>query len=248
MQAHCDTHNKLVGYLCETCGKRFQKQTILKEHQRSHNGAKPFGCDICGKSFSHSGNLHSHVRTVHCPKQRQFILKQKPKTATEDVLKVTAEELIQASMAGLPKGEQTFVCTICGYRFDNGATLLAHYRIHLGEKPYQCDVCGRGYMMVTHLEYHPCLNGGPFKCGKCGKAFKSSSELNKHLRTDNDPYIHKCEYCPNRFNTVCSLHFHLGKHDLKQCASCDKQFLRQESLEEHVSANHPDNELKFKDS
>ena len=206
-------------------------------------------CDICGRSFSQSGNLHSHVRTVHAPRSERQIQppRSKPKPP-ENELKVTPEELIQASLAGQPKGEETFVCTICGYRFGNGATLLAHYRIHLGEKPYQCDICGRGYMMMTHLKTHPCIHNGAFKCSKCEKIFKGYKELNKHLRTNNDPYIHKCQYCPKSFNTVCGLHFHLLKHNLKSCDGCERRFVRQKSLEEHQLNDHAENELKFKTS
>ena len=246
--AHSNTHNLSVGHPCEICGKKFKGLTNLRDHTRMHTGGKPFVCDICGRSFNQSGSLHSHLRTVHGPKREmlsQPLPRPKPKQP-ENELKATAEELIQASLAGRPKEEETFVCTICGYRFDNGATLLAHYRIHLGEKPYQCDICSKGYMMSTHLKSHTCIHSGAFKCSRCNKTFKGYKDLNRHLRTNNDPYIHKCEYCPKLFNTKCGLHFHVLKHNLVACDGCDKRFLTKQSMEEHKLEDHVENELKFK--
>src|SRR5277367_1162014 len=36
-------------YECDTCGKRFQAPSHVKNHERSHTGEKPFKCGECGK-------------------------------------------------------------------------------------------------------------------------------------------------------------------------------------------------------
>lgn len=80
--------------------------------------------------------------------------------------------------------------------FASSNTLQQHMYIHTGERPYTCDVCGRGFTQSHSLTFHARRHTGekPFTCEKCGAMFRHSIGLKVFFQFSN-------------FNLRISLHY-----------------------------------------
>ncbi|KAL5015368.1 hypothetical protein ScPMuIL_009638 [Solemya velum] len=50
-------------YVCETCGIRCKKPSMLKKHIRTHTDLRPYHCKHCRFSFKTKGNLTKHMKS-----------------------------------------------------------------------------------------------------------------------------------------------------------------------------------------
>uniref|UniRef100_A0A669BDL1 C2H2-type domain-containing protein n=1 Tax=Oreochromis niloticus TaxID=8128 RepID=A0A669BDL1_ORENI len=73
-------------------------------------------------------------------------------------------------------GEKPFSCDICGNIFRHQYSLDRHIRVHTGEKPFACDVCSKGF---SHLHMRIHTGEKPFGCSDCSKSFAQLGDLNR---------------------------------------------------------------------
>ena len=50
-------------YVCEECGIRCKKPSMLKKHIRTHTDMRPYQCRICNFAFKTKGNLTKHMKS-----------------------------------------------------------------------------------------------------------------------------------------------------------------------------------------
>ena len=59
--------------------------------------------------------------------------------------------------------KKRFKCTYCEYSCDRRGNLEKHIRVHTGERPYSCDICGNRFKDTSNLNVHLLMHNGVHK-------------------------------------------------------------------------------------
>lgn len=52
-------------FVCDICGRRFERNETMKLHRQTHSGEKSFPCSECNKMFARKKSLYQHKKSVH---------------------------------------------------------------------------------------------------------------------------------------------------------------------------------------
>ncbi|KAK1329654.1 LOW QUALITY PROTEIN: hypothetical protein QTO34_009836, partial [Cnephaeus nilssonii] len=213
---HRRVHTGEKPYECKECGQAFRQSTHLAHHRRVHTGEKPYACQECGKAFSQNAHLAQHRKThtgekpyeceecgrafsqvAHLAQHRGFT-RARSLTHVRPCGKAFSEAPTWSSTRDSTRGKGRMNASNA---FRQRAYLISHHRCHTGEKPYECNVCGKAFSHRKSLTLHQRVHTGekPYECQECSKGLQpgSTSDLHRRIHTGERPY--GCEECGKAF-------------------------------------------------
>lgn len=125
-------------------------------------------------------------------------------------LSMTYQTFVTTTLVSIQVNEFCLICTL----FVSAAYLKNHGRVHTGEKPFKCSVCGMQFSQSPHLKNHERIHSGerPYQCEVCEKTFARHSTLWNHRRIHTGEKPYRCNICGSAFNQATHLKNHAKVH------------------------------------
>ena len=244
---------------CETCGRRFNKESTMEKHQcavvAKSKKRRAFRCLQCKKAYTSEDRLLFHQQ-FHDGAPANLCLPCGKVFDTESQLYHHTRSVHQR--------ERPFACETCGKTFHSAARLKNHMNIHTGIRPFPCKICDKKFMdkdtLMNHMVVH--MNVKPYQCEHCGTFCGRKHLLKKHLalfhgeqmaKKRTPSLIHyECKICQETFTTSSEVVLHRTRHWVVQegqtvdpskvhiCEYCGDVFSHGNSLGKHRREVHPD--------
>ena len=237
-------HNNKENHECSHCFKVFTTKHYLDRHiryQHERDQRKVFKCDKCEYSVVVKTNLMKHIEAMHLQGRTKF------KCTFCDMFYVRKTSLIfhvKKVHEGLDM--KTVNCPHCEYKTARDGHLQQHINaVHLGLRPFKCDICGKDFTQKPHLkthskDVHSNVKDVRFYCDLCSKYFKTNQQLSLHnLRIHSNAKQLQCEECGKGLNTPQELKRHSYTHKENserpfECQHCKRRFCTKSEHDKHL--------------
>ncbi|XP_067012826.2 zinc finger protein 160 isoform X2 [Anabrus simplex] len=159
-----------------------------------------------------------------------------------------AESLPQEEVEKKPNASITrkiYVCSLCGLRTPSETHMKRHFKCHIAleRKTYKCDICERVLTthsnLKRHLMLHDRCTSGQVECKYCFKVLHDRLTLKHHMEVQH-LLMHQCSFCDQRFESRKLCQEHELSHPTIPCNICNKQFLTEGRLKNHMETVHGD--------
>ncbi|XP_040890170.1 POZ-, AT hook-, and zinc finger-containing protein 1 isoform X2 [Toxotes jaculatrix] len=186
-----------------------------------------FPCGTCGKAFTEASRLKNH--------EAQHGASTGGANNVGDSLSTASGMSIMSHPGLVENGLQLHG----GLTLDNGRK-RERTRRHVG-----CDICGKVFRDVYHLNRHKLSHSGekPYACHVCGLRFKRKDRMSYHVRSHDGsvgkPYV--CQSCGKGFSRPDHLNGHIKQvHTTERphkCQICNASFATRDRLRSHLACH-----------
>ncbi|KAL7407232.1 hypothetical protein ABVT39_005411 [Epinephelus coioides] len=186
-----------------------------------------FPCGTCGKAFTEASRLKNH--------EAQHGAHNNNNNNVGDSLSAAGGISIMSQPGLVENGVQLHG----GLTLDNGRK-RERTRRHVG-----CDICGKVFRDVYHLNRHKLSHSGekPYACHVCGLRFKRKDRMSYHVRSHDGsvgkPYV--CQSCGKGFSRPDHLNGHIKQvHTTERphkCQICNASFATRDRLRSHLACH-----------
>lgn len=238
-----DPHPK---YLCQTCHTLLQGAVLFrKTAQKSDKILKnqqieepPSEIEDQASDYSYSEELNN----LELNTEQRKVKSPRPLTCKKcDMTFQTFQEYDDHRLSAEHENKR-MTCTICKKTYAP-MYYRKHMVLHTQASAYMCDVCGKNFIVQSHLTRHRLTHfyDLPFKCSLCPYKGRFRESLKMHMRSHTGERPYQCDQCPSRFINKSNLNKHAlthkGEHDFR-CEVCGRGFYTKRELELHFKVDH----------
>ncbi|XP_052000234.1 zinc finger protein 420-like [Xyrauchen texanus] len=183
-----DADDPTKTYRCGKCGKGFEEETELLQHQENHAGEQHCNGSAPVKRRGRAPRAESAAAGEKKLKREEEETGETNHSEGEAKVKTGGRRGRQPKSAqdAVPQPSRQIPCTECDLTFPALALLRAHKKEkHTQRKPHPCGECEESFNRPEQLKAHMARahSAGRYTCPTCGKSFSRESNLKAHQQT-----------------------------------------------------------------